>query len=492
MTLLDFSALFQEFHSPSWDGWRAILRRLTDAVREFYAVVGRGAGKSRIAALLACFFAVRQYARAPGESIYLGVFAPDRRQAAITFRYVLGLLRSVPSLAALIVRETQESVELANGVIIEVITATLAAPRGRSYALCIVEEAAFLPTDQSANPDTELLRALRPALARVPGSLLAVVSSPYARRGVLWTAHQKYHGQPDSDVVYVQAETLSLNPTFDRRAVDKAYAEDPASAAAEFGGQFRADLESFVSFEALRRVVMVGRLEWSPVGEHVAFVDPSGGGGQDAMTLAIAHAVTDEATGQTLAVLSALREITPPFSPEAAVGEFAATLRVYGVDRVVGDAYAGTWPAEAFQRAGITYVVSEKTKRDMYLDFLPALHSQRVRLLDAPRLLAQFGALERRVGFGGRDSVDHPPRGHDDVANAAAGALGLVLDAMAQGPMVIDVLGEDRRPAAVIQAEAAVEHAARVAAGRASVEAAIQRTGAWWPEPQDRGLRGDR
>jgi hypothetical protein len=44
------------------------------------------------------------------------------------------------------------------------------------------QEAAFLPTDLSANPDLRLLRALRSALARGPGSLLAVISSPHARK----------------------------------------------------------------------------------------------------------------------------------------------------------------------------------------------------------------------------------------------------------------------------------------------------------------------
>ena len=231
MNLPDFMNLFDEFRAASLDGWRRILARLTPSVREFYAVVGRGAGKSRIVALLACFFASREYTRAPGERIYIGVFAPDRKQAGITFRYVVGLLKSVPSLAALIVNESRASIELTNGVIIEVLTSSIAAPCGRAYALATVEEAAFLPTDSSANHDVELLRAVRPALARVPGSLLAVVSSPYARRGVLWKAWQKFHDQPDSDVVLVQAYTLTLNPTFDRRAIETAYAEDPASAA---------------------------------------------------------------------------------------------------------------------------------------------------------------------------------------------------------------------------------------------------------------------
>lgn len=35
----------------------------------------------------------------------------------------------------------------------------------------------------------------------------------------------------------------------------------------------------------------------------------------------------------------------------------------------------------------------------------------------------QLVGLERRTARGGRDSIDHPPGGHDDVANAVAGAL---------------------------------------------------------------------
>jgi hypothetical protein len=31
--------------------------------------------------------------------------------------------------------------------------------------------------------------------------------------------------------------------------------------------------------------------------------------------------------------------------------------------------------------------------------------------------------LERRTSRGGKDSIDHPPGAHDDVANAMAGAM---------------------------------------------------------------------
>jgi hypothetical protein len=56
-------------------------------------------------------------------------------------------------------------------------------------------------------------------------------------------------------------------------------------------------------------------------------------------------------------------------------------------------------------------------------ELLPLLNGHRVELLEHPRLAAQLSGLERRTSRGGRDSIDHGAGGHDDVANAAAGAL---------------------------------------------------------------------
>lgn len=421
--LLQFMNLFPEFRTSSWDAWRAILARLTPDVREFFAAVGRGAGKSRIVSLLAAYYGTRPYPLAPGERVFIGVFAPDRKQAGITFRYVVGLFRSVPALEALIVGETRESLTLSTGVTIEVLSATIAAPRGRAYALAIVEEAAFLPTDASANPDQELLRALRPALARVPGSLLAVVSSPYARRGVLWQAWQRYHGQPAGAVLFVQAATLALNPTFDAGAIERAYEEDPVSAAAEYGAQFRSDVETFIDREVIEAAVVPGRREVPPcVGPaYYAFLDFAGGSGGDSATCAIAHV---EVRGQrAVAVLDAVREVRPPFSPASVCDDFARLVRDYGLYTATADRFAGEFPVEQMQQRDVSVRPSARSKSDIYAEFLPRVNSRTVELLDVPRLVAQLAALERHTARGGKDSIDHPPGGHDDVANAAAGAV---------------------------------------------------------------------
>ena len=72
----------------------------------------------------------------------------------------------------------------------------------------------------------------------------------------------------------------------------------------------------------------------------------------------------------------------------------------------------------------IIYEHAELDKSAIYRGVLPLFSERRVELLDHPRLLTELRLLERRPRSGGRsDSVDHPPRAHDDCANAACGAL---------------------------------------------------------------------
>ncbi len=91
-----------------------------------------------------------------------------------------------------------------------------------------------------------------------------------------------------------------------------------------------------------------------------------------------------------------------------------------------GDRYGGEWPAERFQVHGIRYEPAELNRSDLFLSFLPLLNSGRLDLIDNQRMITQFVALERRTARSGRDSIDHAPGGHDDLANAVAGCAALM------------------------------------------------------------------
>ena len=118
------------------------------------------------------------------------------------------------------------------------------------------------------------------------------------------------------------------------------------------------------------------------------------------------------------------------------MSEFAATLRRYRISVVYGDKYGGDWPAAEFRKHGINYEPAEMARSDLYRELLPAINSGAVALLQNERLIAQFSTGERRTGHSGRDQIDHAPGGHDDVANAAAGAL--VLASRRSGRLVDD------------------------------------------------------
>ena len=88
---------------------------------------------------------------------------------------------------------------------------------------------------------------------------------------------------------------------------------------------------------------------------------------------------------------------------------------------MTGDRYGGDWPREQFRNRGIQYELSDLAKSDLYRELLPSINSVHIDLLDHPRLKNQLLSLERRTSRGGRDSIDHPPQGHDDLANVVAG-----------------------------------------------------------------------
>jgi hypothetical protein len=430
------------FSAESWAAWRAFLSALfalplegdaldiyrrhtgrttppTEPAKEGWVIVGRRGGKSRIAALVAVYLACfRDYRAvlAAGEVGTVAVVAADRKQARTIMRYVNGFLDAVPMLRELVESRTAESVTLTNRVVLEVHTANWRTLRGYTLIGAVCDEIAFWRSEDSANPDREILAGLRPSMATVPGSLLLCISSPYAHRGALYDAHRTHFGQDGDTTLVWQAPTAAMNPTVSAETIADAYVDDPTAARSEYGAEFRADLESFVDIDTLRACVVADRTELPPSATvaYVAACDAAGGAGRDSFTACIAHRTADAIS------IDRVIEIRPPFSPDQATAEIAAVLRAYRVARITGDRYAGEWVAERFRRHGISYRPAELTRSEAYLAALPMLTGRHVELPDDARLLAQFAQLERRTAASGRDSVDHPRGGHDDVSNAVA------------------------------------------------------------------------
>jgi len=398
----------------------------TAPATEAWLVCGRRSGKSFILALvatfLACFYDYRPYFT-PGERGAVLIIARDRKQARVILRYIRALLIEVPLLAQMVEREWTEGFDLSNSVTIEVATASFRSTRGYTIVAALCDEIAFWPIDDSAEPDTEILAAIRPGMSTIPNAMLLCASSPYARRGALWDAHRKHYGK-DGAVLVWQAATRAMNPTVRPSVIDQAIERDASSAAAEYLAQFRTDVETFMTRETVEACVDFGVFERAAIEtiSYSAFVDPSGGS-SNSMTLAIAHKEGE------VTVLDAVRERKPPFSPVDVISEFVPLLKSYQITEIQGDKYAGEFPRELFRARGITYDASAWPKSDLYRDMLAAINSRGIALLDDAELINQLCSLERRTTRGGRDWIDHAPNAQDDLANAVAGVVAMLTTA---------------------------------------------------------------
>ena len=117
-----------------------------------------------IAVFLGCFWTWQPHL-GPGERAMILVIATDRKQARVIFRYVRALL-ALPMLSRLIDRETNDVIDLTNDVSIEIAVASYRTTRGYTLAAVLADELAFWRTDDSAEPDYEILDVAVPAWAR--------------------------------------------------------------------------------------------------------------------------------------------------------------------------------------------------------------------------------------------------------------------------------------------------------------------------------------
>jgi hypothetical protein len=433
-------------NGESWSRWRATLKAafaepLSDTelqlfqevadrapprkqVKELDVVVGRGGGKDSAASIVAAAFAVSfnpEGRLRPGERAVVMIIAVDRRQARIAFGMVRGLFETIPALAAMVASPiTGEAIELSNGVVIEVHTNSFRAVRGRSIICAIFDEVAFWRDENSASPDVEVYGAVRPGLARVPGSMLIMISSAHKRAGLIYERIRDHYGKDDDEILVVLGTTLQFNPSFDAEIIGKDLERDPQLYGAEYNSVWRYDLAGFLPRDILDAAVDRGVKVRppSPKYQHQSFYDASGGS-HDSSSGGIAHREGDAM------VLDLLFEKRGKHNPAAAIAEFAEIAKSYRCRSVVGDKYAAGFVVDAFKANGVVYQHSALNRSEIYLAVLPMFSSGRVKLIDNDRMVSQFAMLERRTYSSGQDKIDHPRSGADDASNSAAGALWL-------------------------------------------------------------------
>lgn len=164
---------FAEAAGITPDDWQARLLRST-APRILLNVTRQG-GKSSTVGLLAAHTILYE----PGSLVL--VLSPSQRQSSELFRKVLAIYRALGRPVAADA-ENALSLELENGSRVVTVPGREGTVRGYSgVRLLVIDEAAKVADD--------LYRTVRPMLA-VSGGRLAVLSTPFGKRGFFWEEYQ--------------------------------------------------------------------------------------------------------------------------------------------------------------------------------------------------------------------------------------------------------------------------------------------------------------
>lgn len=389
--------------------------------RELTAIAGRRSGKTtEIAAPIVLFEAFRYHGLTPGEEAYVILLAPQISQARIAFRCIRNYLRDSCILWKRVVSMTKNEIKLDNGIIIACYPCSYIAVRGLTIVAAICDEMAFWRhLETSANPEQEILAALRPGMATVRNPKLVKISSPYTKEGLLWEEFQR-RGELDFPVW--QAPTAAMNPSIPSVRLAEEQRLDAQTFRREYLAEFSEDITRWIEPEVLESCIVRNRRELPRVEAafYLAAIDPAFV--HSDFALAIAHRSSDGTVVlDRIAHWTGTKKAPVPY--EAACQKIAEIATQYGIRKVVGDQYCATIIKQDFDKLGISYcehAFGTHTRAELFGNLRHLLVQRKIELLDETTLVRQLRALEERSGPNGNIDIRPGYGQKDDVAVVVA------------------------------------------------------------------------
>ena len=410
-------------------GEKAIFRKITGRRKytpgteypEATFILGRRSGKSdKIASNIALFEACsRKHKLSTGViGVVMLVASEMARQSQILYNYCLEKLQQSTELKKLIQNVTANEIQLRNHIVIQVYPAHLARIRGHSLICFIGDEVSFWRVS-GVNIDTDVIDAARPGLD-FPYSKMVKISTPYWMKGEIFNDSKRYWAKPSSDMIVFKGPTQLFNPTYSKKKIELLKKRNPVAYRTEILGEFRKDISSMFDTELIDKSINFDRpveLPYRSDFDYTSFVDVAGGGGRDSYAVCIGHKENDRI------VVDVVRSRQPKFNPEDVTLQYSELLKEYKIDEVTGDKFSGDFASNIWEKFGISYKKSAKTKAELYLESESAFNTERVELPNKKLAAMQFKMLVRKTRSGGRDSVDTPSGEPEDESNVISGVI---------------------------------------------------------------------
>jgi len=402
--------------------------------REIWIIGGRGGGKSiltcSIAILTATAIDFSPYIRT-GELITIPIIVPHSQDADQDMAYLEGMLDQSPLLRRELDGDpVMKKIRFSNRRVIEIFTCQKRGKniRGRTIPLAIMEEAAYMEYEGKV-VDHDILRAIRPGLARIPGSLLLVITSPSAKQGMVWETYRRADQFADS-ILVLKAPTLLLNPDFDPAIIEEERKRDPENARCEYDAEFLEVVESFLPSDLIDSCARdatdhhITLRKYNPnITSYIAVTDVAFRA--DTWTYCILHKEMGEYTSRI--VLDYIQGFTGtkkhPIDIHFATKEIARVCRQYHVYEIYGDHYAADPIRTALRRQGLLYnpiYISPDYKRSMYSNLKILIEQELLSLLDHPPSIAELKSLQIIFSPSGQWQIKSPKGATEDYASILA------------------------------------------------------------------------
>jgi hypothetical protein len=194
---------------------------------------------------------------------------------------------------------------------------------------------------EGANSDSDILKALRPALLTCRG-MLWVTSTPYAPEGETYCLSRDHYG-PDGDTKILVSKSTSrqTNPLLPQAWIDRAIARDPVGARSEYLCEWRLDVSSFIERSVIERCIDRGvpSRPYDSRHRYLCFADAASGlasgGDGDHFAWSIGHREGEQI------IIDLATERKPPFDASAITAELASCCRLYGISEVTAGRLLG-------------------------------------------------------------------------------------------------------------------------------------------------------
>lgn len=416
---------------PMSPWWRAVLRaHLQSGKRRLVIRVGRRGGKST----MACRLAVNEllngrYSIPPGD---LGVYAivstkkGDARERLNTIEDIL------KALGVSYARQGDSIFVEGRPLAFRVYAANYRTAVGFTCIGLLCDEVArWLDDDTGANPATEVLRSMRPAMATQPNAREYLISSPWSSLDAHYEAFELGQTLEQNTAA---ATSWEANPTL-TEARCRELEPDDATFRREYGAEPMSALASSIfDFHAIdEAVARCGYvLPRRPAPGDTITAGADFGFRRDSSACVVCHRNAD------LVQVADLLELSPgaagPLRPSETVAAFAAQLKPHGAVAVMADAHYRESITEHLVSHGLSYTSAPTDVPKTYVKLRTLLHQGRLVLPDHPKLIRDMKEIQSAPTPSGRLRIILPKRtggGHADLVSA------LVLAAWQKGGHVV-------------------------------------------------------